>query len=151
MKEQEFDRQVLIMRTRPERCDKTFLIYQLSRPKEKSAFDYGMQSNCKRPYIVIPIPSTNMVLYVGSTLCNKDDPEGLGILSNQPVEVDYNGTMHCHIMRTMPAARKSLKDCFTNHVNESQIEICGNGHRFSINFATLLLASILVILRNYFN
>lgn len=107
-----------------------------------------MQPNCKRPYIVIPIPSTNMVLYVGSTLCSKEDPEG--IVTNQPTEVDYNGTMHCHIMRTMPAARRNLKDCFSYHVNESQIELCGNAHRFRTNLA-LLLASILVILRNYFN
>lgn len=149
MKEQEFDRQVLIQRTRPERCDKIFTIYQLTRPKEKSAFDYGMQSNCKRPYIVIPIPSSNMVLYVGSTLCNKDENEG--ILQTHPEEVDYNGTMHCHMMRTMPVARRNLKDCFNTHVNESEIKICGNAHRFQMNFLTLFLASIIVILRNYFN
>lgn len=146
-KEQEFDRHVLITKTRPERCDKTFSIYQLTRQKEKSPFEYGMQGNCKRPYIVIPIPSTNMVLYVGDTLC-KDDQS---ILSNQPVEVDYNGTMHCHIMQTMPTARKNLKDCFNYHSNESQIELCGNAHRFRTSFMTLLLASILVILRNYLN
>lgn len=150
-KEQEFDRRVLITKTRPERCDMSFTLYQLTRNTKDSVFSTGMTGNCKRPYIVIPIQNTNLLLYVGNALCNKRSMDDLGVLSNQPIEVDYNATLQCHKLRNMPPYRKHLKYCFSQHVNESQIELCGHANKFRVHFLTLLLASIIVILRYCFN
>lgn len=143
-KEQEFDRRVLINRTRPERCDKMFTLYQLLRPKEKekSPFDYPM-SNCDRPYIVLPIPNSNMILFVGATMCYR--VEDHVPLSSQPVIKDYNDTLHCHKMRTSPPYRRQLKHCFSQHLNESQIELCGKASKFQLSLYTLILAAVVAI------
>jgi voltage-dependent calcium channel alpha-2/delta-3 len=142
-KEQEFDRRVLINRTRPERCDKVFTLYQLLRPKEKekSPFDLPM-NHCNRPYIAIPIPNSNMLLYIGDKLCpiNEEDIP----LSNQPVQKDYNDTLHCVKSRRAPMYRRQLKHCFTNNTNESQIEICGKANSIQLNLLSLFLAAALV-------
>lgn len=144
-KEQEFDRRVLINRTRPERCDKIFTLYQLLRPKgEKSPFDYPM-SSCDRPYIVLPIPNSNMILFVGATMCYR--VEDHVPLINQPVAKDYNDTLHCHKMKTTPPYRRQLKHCFSQHLNESQIELCGKASKFQLSLFTFIL-SVLVAYRN---
>lgn len=149
-KEPEFDRRVLITRTRPERCDKSFTLYQLMRPtsKEKTAYDYGMSPNCKRPFIVIPISNTNLLLYVGNALCNnvKRSMDDLGVPSNQPIQVDYNATLPCHKMKSVPPYRRHLKYCFNQHENESQIELCGHASKFRVHFLTLLFTSVIVVM-----
>jgi voltage-dependent calcium channel alpha-2/delta-3 len=143
-KEQEFDRRVLINRTRPERCDKIFTLYQYIRPKgkEKSFYEYPM-SGCNRPYMVLPIPSSNLVLFIGSTLC--DRVEDHVPLMNQPVMKEYNDSLQCHKMRTSPPYRRQLKHCFNQHLNESQIELCGKASKFQLSLYTLILAVIVAI------
>ncbi|KAG5680433.1 hypothetical protein PVAND_009941 [Polypedilum vanderplanki] len=143
-KEQEFDRRVLINRTRPERCDKVFTLYQMLRPKEKekSPFDLPM-SQCNRPYIAIPIPNSNMLLYVGDAMCFRHE-ENIPLL-NQPVEKDYNETLHCMKSRKAPQYRRQLKHCFSNNSNEAQIEICGKANKFHLSLYTLILAVFVAI------
>lgn len=147
-KEQEFDKRVLINRTRPERCDKIITLYQLSRPKEKekSAFDMPMSSSCDRPFVVVPIPSSNMILVVASALCSTENPIPF---INQPVEKHYNATsLQCYKLRNFPSYRRQLKHCFNKHENESQIELCGHAYKFSISFYIFGLTA-LVILRYF--
>lgn len=151
-KEQEFDRRVLITRTRPERCDKSFTLYELTRPmKDKKPSEYEMTASCKRPFVVIPIPSTNLLLYVGNVLCYKRSLDDLGVLSNQPIEVDYNETLHCHKLRNVPPYRRHLKYCFSQHVNESQIEICGHASRFRVHSFTIFFTSVIIVARFFSN
>jgi voltage-dependent calcium channel alpha-2/delta-3 len=146
-KEQEFDKRVLINRTRPEKCDKIFTLYQLMRAKEKekSAFDLPM-SKCDRPYIVLPIRSSNMLLYVGLTTCSKS--EDLIPFYNIPIPKDYNDSLHCHRMKTTPIYRRQLKHCFSQHQNESQIELCGNASKSHLSLSVVLL-TILVTLKYF--
>lgn len=147
-KEQDFDRRVLINRTRPERCDKIITLYQLSRPKEKekSAYDSPMSSSCDRPFIVVPIPSSNLILVVASTLCSVTNPIPF---YNQPVEKIYNASsLQCYKLKNFPAYRRQLPHCFNKHLNESQIELCGKANQFYISFYILSLTA-LVTIRNF--
>lgn len=148
-KEQEFDKRVLINRTRPERCDKIITLYQLHRPKEKeqSAFNMPMSSSCDRPFIVLPILSSNMILIVASTLCSVENPIPY---NTPPVEKHYNASsLQCYKLRNFPTHRRHLKHCFNKHLNESQIELCGKASRFYISFYILSLAT-LVMIKNLF-
>lgn len=141
-KEQEFDARVLIARTRPERCDKSFILYQQTHTiRDKK--EYEITGSCRRPFVVVQIPSTNLLLYVGNILCYQRSLDDFGPLSNQPIEVDYNETLHCQKLRNVPPYRKHLKDCFSQHESEAEIEICGHADRFRVNFFTLVLASII--------
>lgn len=147
-KEQEFDKRVLINRTRPERCDKIITLYQMMRPKEKekSVYDLPMSSSCDRPFIAVPIPSSNMLLIVASTLCSKENPIPF---HNQPVEKHYNASsLQCYKLRNFVPHRRQPKHCFNKHQNESQIELCGKANRFYISFYILSLGLSLVMIRN---
>lgn len=148
-KEQEFDRRVLINRTRPERCDKVITLFQLNRQKEKEKdkekeiLDLYM-NNCDKPYVVVNVPSSNMILVVVSTLCKPDT--SITFFNHQPVEKHYNASsLQCYKLKNFPSYRRQLKDCFNKHINESQIDICGKAHRSYINFGVLSLTIILVI------
>lgn len=146
-KEQEFDKRVLINRTRPERCDKIITLYKLYREKNKEEKPPGkdMTSSCEdRPFIVVPIPSSNMILIVASTLCSKE----IFPFVNLPVEKKYNGTLQCHKLVNHPKERRHLKHCFNKHQNESQIELCGKASKFYISFYMISLAT-LVTIRNF--
>lgn len=146
-KEQEFDKRVLINRTRPERCDKIITLFQLVRPKEKehSAFDMPMSSSCDRPFIVLPIPSSNMILVVASTLCSVENPIPF---DNQPIVKTYNNasSLQCYKLKNSPTHRRQLKHCFNKHLNESQIELCGDANRFYISFYMISLVTLVMII-----
>lgn len=146
-KEQEFDKRVLINRTRPERCDKIITLYQLWRPKEKekSAFDSPMSSSCDRPFIVMPIPSSNMILVVASTLCSVENPIPF---YNQPVEKHYNASsLQCYRLKSFPPYRRQLKHCFNKHLNESQIELCGRANRFYSHLYAFSLPLLFIVMK----
>ena len=147
-KEQEFDKRVLINRTRPERCDKIITLYKLyrERNKEEKAPEQDLKAGCEgRPFIVVPIPSSNMILIVASTLCK----ENLQPFVNLPIEKTYNATsLQCFKLKNHPTQRRHLKHCFNRHENESQIEICGKASKFHVSFYMLSLAT-LVTIQNY--
>lgn len=146
-KEQEFDRRVLINRTRPEKCDKIIPLFQLVKPSENKykSFEMEMTSTCDRPFVVLPIQRTNMILLVANTLCSGQHPIPL---FNRPYEKHYNGTLPCYKAKNSPPYRRGLKKCFNHHVNESQVELCGEANRNFISFSMLSLAITLVIFRN---
>lgn len=148
-KEQEFDKRVLINRTRPERCDKIITLYQLNRPSEKetTAYELPMSNSCDRPFMVLPIPASNLILVVASAICSQENPIPY---INQPVEKKYHNdtdrvSLQCYKLGNFPSHRRLLKDCFNKHENESQIELCGNANRFSINFYILGLTALVSI------
>lgn len=147
LKDQEFDRRILINRTRPEKCDKIITLFQLRRPNENDGFkpyDKDMSSDCTRPFIVYPIQGTNMILVAASTLCGDT-----GKIINKPNEIIYNQTLPCYKARELEAPyRRGLKECFNTHTNESQIDICGKANKFFISFYMLSIAMTLVIFRN---
>jgi voltage-dependent calcium channel alpha-2/delta-3 len=151
MKEQEFDRRVLINRTRPEKCDKLIQLFQLMHPNENKMYkpyDKEMsnirQGDCSRPFIVFPINATNMILVAAYTVCpNPGFP-----FVNKPVEIIYNKTLPCFKVERSPPFRRGLKECFNTHTNESQIELCGKANKFFMSFYMLSISMTLVIIRN---
>ena len=146
-KEQEFDKRVLINRTRPERCDKIITLFQLNHPKEKvkAAYETNMTSSCDRPFIVAPIQSSNMILVVASSLCVQHPYP----FNSQPVEKHYNSSsLQCYKLKNFPSHRRHLKHCFNKHQNESQIELCGKANKFYISFYILSLTA-LVMIKNF--
>ncbi|XP_059614107.1 voltage-dependent calcium channel subunit alpha-2/delta-3 isoform X2 [Phlebotomus argentipes] len=141
-KEPEFDRRVLINKTRPETCDQVITLYQLNMEKEKTVFKKPA-SGCERPFVVTPISYSNLILLVVDTLCPISDPEI--ILSTMAMNFDYNGSLACHKIRFNDLQRKRPVSCINTHDKESTIELCGEASRFgvSLGLLSLILVSIL--------
>lgn len=96
---------------------------------------------CERPFIVMPIPNSNMVLLVADTLCPYDDAPF--VFATQPVEKTYNGTLQCYKSRN-GLYRRQLRDCFNHHINETGIDICGKGSRLTLSFHLFSFMSIVI-------
>lgn len=148
-KEQDFDKRVLINRTRPERCDKIITLYQLMhyKDKDKSVYSLPMSADCARPFIVTTIPNSNMILLVTNSLCA---PRDAVTFNNQPVEKHYHNSssLPCYKHKNQSLYRRQLKYCFNRHHNESGIELCGLAN--SINYGIYLVIPALVLLYSHF-
>ncbi|XP_050094593.1 voltage-dependent calcium channel subunit alpha-2/delta-3 isoform X2 [Anopheles aquasalis] len=122
-KEPEFTK-VLINRTRPEPCDHVITLYELNMDVDPLIYTKEAHQ-CERPYVVLPIPSSNLLLLVLDTLCPL--PTHVPQLSTWPVEHDYNASLACHKQRNDPLPRRRPLTCINKHANESVIELCGRG------------------------
>lgn len=69
------------------------------------------------PYVVLPIPSSNLLLLVLDTLCPL--PTHVPQLSTWPVEHDYNASLACHKARSDPLPRRRPLTCINKHANVS--------------------------------
>ncbi|XP_053674579.1 voltage-dependent calcium channel subunit alpha-2/delta-3 [Anopheles nili] len=138
-KEPEFNK-VLINRTRPEPCDHVITLYEINMDVDPSVYTKEAHQ-CERPYVVLPIPSSNLLLLVLDTLCPL--PTHVPQLSTWPVEHDYNASLACHKARSDPLPRRRPLTCINKHANESVIELCGDGSRPRYN-AALLLALLML-------
>ncbi|XP_055687320.1 voltage-dependent calcium channel subunit alpha-2/delta-3 isoform X1 [Lutzomyia longipalpis] len=141
-KEPEFDRRVLINKTRPQPCDQIITLYQLNMDKEKTVFKKPA-SGCERPFVVTPISYSNLILLVVDTLCPISDPEiKLTIL---PMDFHYNASLACHKIRFNDLPRKRPTSCINTHDKESTIELCGRSPRIGVSISLLffVLAKIL--------
>ncbi|XP_055704194.1 voltage-dependent calcium channel subunit alpha-2/delta-3 isoform X3 [Phlebotomus papatasi] len=135
-KRPEFDRRVLINKTRPQPCDQIITLYQLNMEKEKTVFKKPA-SGCERPFVVTPISYSNLILLVVDTLCPISDPEI--ILTNLPMEFNYNSSLACHKIRFNDLPRKRPSSCINTHDKESTIELCGQSTRISVSLSLLFL------------
>ncbi|XP_049297305.1 voltage-dependent calcium channel subunit alpha-2/delta-3 isoform X4 [Anopheles funestus] len=138
-KEPEFNK-VLINRTRPEPCDHVITLYELNMDVDPSVYTKEAHQ-CERPYVVLPIPSSNLLLLVLDTLCPL--PTHVPQLSTWPVEHDYNASLACHKARSDPLPRRRPLTCINKHANESVIELCGDGSIPRYNVALLLALLVL--------
>lgn len=141
-KEQEFNPRILINRTRPEKCDKIITLFQLMQSNENKMhkpYEKEMSSDCTRPFIVYPIQATNMILVAVNTLC-----ENSYQFINNPIEKDNNMTLPCFKAKASPLYRRGLKECFNQHTNESQIELCGRADKFFMSFSMIIITLVSV-------
>lgn len=134
-KEPEFNK-VLINRTRPEPCDHVITLYELNNDLEPSMYKkdahqcerYGdyrdiLKSLLKlhlsnfRPYVVLPVPSSNMILLVLDTLCPL--PSSVPTLTTWPVQHDYNASLACHKVHNVELPRRRPLTCINKHANVS--------------------------------
>ncbi|KAL9700859.1 hypothetical protein quinque_004300 [Culex quinquefasciatus] len=140
-KEPEFNK-VLINRTRPEPCDHVITLYELNNDLEPSMYKKDAHQ-CERPYVVLPVPSSNMILLVLDTLCPL--PSSVPTLTTWPVQHDYNASLACHKVHNVELPRRRPLTCINKHANESIIELCGRGTSFGPQLAlTIALSAILL-------
>ncbi|XP_077284622.1 voltage-dependent calcium channel subunit straightjacket isoform X2 [Arctopsyche grandis] len=144
-REREFDKSVMINRTRPTPCDQELWLYQLTHTDEEHSPYKNPAKGCKRPYVVQPIPYSNLVLIVIDSLCPQDElaPQ----LRLTASSVIHNSSLPCTRAALPQLKRRHLIPCINHHPNESQIELCGGGVRNSeISIVYVLLASLVTLL-----
>ncbi|EAT48840.1 AAEL000121-PA, partial [Aedes aegypti] len=139
-KEPEFNK-VLINRTRPEPCDHVITLYEINNDVDPTVYRKDAHQ-CERPYVVLPIPSSNLILLVLDTLCPL--PSHVPVLTTWPVEHDYNATLACHKARSVELPRRRPLTCINKHANESIIELCGRGSSL-VGSSWALIASVLLL------
>ena len=137
-KEPEFDRRLLINRTRPEPCDHQIPLYELNAEVDENVFNEPA-NQCEKPYVVMRIPSSNLILLVVDTMCPLAD--SIQPITTWPIEQEYvNASLACHKLRTMDLSRKRPTVCINKHHNVSAKNLKHqNFYQIVINFSFFLL------------
>lgn len=129
--EKEFDRRLLINRTRPKPCDMEVTLYEMKYPSndKKSAHPFGQQAHCKngdefsrpRPFVVEHISNSNMILLVVDTTCKP--PGFIMPRTTEPFEYHYNGSesLPCFKVTNKELARRRPVSCICSHKNVSNL------------------------------
>ncbi|XP_037905987.1 voltage-dependent calcium channel subunit alpha-2/delta-3 isoform X5 [Hermetia illucens] len=133
---QQFDSRVLIKRTRPQSCDKEMKLYTLDLNENRTVFTTASMG-CERPFVIMPIPASNLFLLVVDALCTADPSK---VLTTLPKEVDYNQSLPCFKSRNQSFSRKRPLSCINKHVNESSIELCGDASHVLANYLLIAIA-----------
>ncbi|XP_063823520.1 voltage-dependent calcium channel subunit alpha-2/delta-3 isoform X3 [Ostrinia nubilalis] len=139
--ERDFEKLVLINRTRPTPCDREMYLYQLEYSNLDDKLNQPV-ANCERPYYVQLVNYTNMLMIVVDSVC----PKGEGpIMSIDPTEVQYNESLPC-LKHMHPLYRKQPTSCIRNHTEESNIDMCG---RCSLLQRNTVWLSLIFMLRYF--
>ncbi|XP_045527355.1 voltage-dependent calcium channel subunit alpha-2/delta-3 isoform X3 [Pieris brassicae] len=120
--ERDFEKIVLINRTRPTPCDREMFLYQIDYKNLEAKLNKPL-TECTRPFYAQLVNYTNMLLVVVDSMCAKKD---VSILSIDPAEVQYNESLPC-LKHKHPLYRKQPSSCIRNHTEESNIDMCGRG------------------------
>lgn len=108
----EFYNKVSINKTRPETCDQEITLYQLDTDKDTTI--YITPASRERPFTVLPIKQSNMILLVVDVLnviANQSIP-----VTTRPFDINYEESLMCHkIFSAMP--RKRPTSCTNEHFN----------------------------------
>ncbi|XP_048489046.1 voltage-dependent calcium channel subunit alpha-2/delta-3 isoform X2 [Plutella xylostella] len=128
--ERDFEKLVLINRTRPTPCDREMYLYQLDYNGLEHKLNKPL-ADCNRPFYVQLVNYTNLLLVVVDALCPREEAP---VPSVDPVEVYYNVTLPC-LKHMNPLYRRQPTSCIRNHTEESNIDMCG---RASIPRTTLI-------------
>ncbi|KAK6642464.1 hypothetical protein RUM43_003966 [Polyplax serrata] len=135
----------MIRKTRPESCDQQIHLYMLPQPNNNNNYSRGT-NGVQRPFVVQPIPNTNLILVIVNSLCLLNDVT----YSNAPEEIQYtligqdadiNVSVNCHKILSNNLPRKRPKDCISKHEKEGQIELCGLGTRLSQNLHLIAITT----------
>ncbi|XP_016985896.1 voltage-dependent calcium channel subunit alpha-2/delta-3 isoform X2 [Drosophila rhopaloa] len=135
-------RYLTLHRTRLKPCDMKRELYTLY--KEKDNVVYNMTAHaCERPFVVLPIPFSNLILLVIDQLCPRD---GTVVLTVNPQPIDYpfavNESLACY-KQAREFNRMRPHSCISRHANESGIKLCGKACSIYANLGLLLLCHIL--------
>ncbi|XP_017003318.1 voltage-dependent calcium channel subunit alpha-2/delta-3 isoform X6 [Drosophila takahashii] len=135
-------RYLTLHRTRLKPCDMKRELYTLF--KEKDNVVYNMTAHaCERPFVVLPIPFSNLILLVIDQLCPRD---GTVVLTVNPQPIDYhlsvNDSLACY-KQAREFNRQRPHSCISRHANESGIKLCGKACSVYANLGLLLLCHIL--------
>ncbi|XP_017069113.1 voltage-dependent calcium channel subunit alpha-2/delta-3 isoform X7 [Drosophila eugracilis] len=135
-------RYLTLHRTRLKPCDMKRELYTLY--KEKDNVVYNMTAHaCERPFVVLPIPYSNLILLVIDQMCPR---EGSVVLTVNPQPIDYhlsvNESLACY-KQAREFNRMRPQSCISRHANESGIKLCGKACSVYANLGLLLLCHIL--------
>nr|XP_036670112.1 voltage-dependent calcium channel subunit alpha-2/delta-3 isoform X4 [Drosophila suzukii] len=111
-------RYLTLHRTRLKPCDMKRELYTLY--KEKDNVVYNMTAHaCERPFVVLPIPFSNLILLVIDQLCPRD---GTVVLTVNPQPIDYhlsvNDSLACY-KQAREFNRMRPHSCISRHANVS--------------------------------
>ncbi|XP_069952254.1 voltage-dependent calcium channel subunit alpha-2/delta-3 isoform X30 [Cherax quadricarinatus] len=142
-----------INKTHPRPCDKEVYLYKLQNHKLQQEGAYkpvkGKLSNCHtngcgRPFSVQKVISTNLILVAVNNLCPCESRK----VDIEPVEVDYNETMHCNRL-LLQHFRKRPSTCYNYHPDEHEIKLCGGAGALGLpSLALLVLLTLVHIFNN---
>ncbi|KNC34362.1 hypothetical protein FF38_05936 [Lucilia cuprina] len=138
VKNNEWVRLVTLQRTRLKPCDMQRDLYTLYNEKDNVVYNMTAHG-CERPFVVLPIPASNLILLVIDQMCPRDATH---ILTVNPMDINYpleeNQTLAC-FKRDHEFSRVRPISCISRHVNESNIELCGNASSILINTFLFLI------------
>ncbi|XP_065360594.1 voltage-dependent calcium channel subunit alpha-2/delta-3 isoform X2 [Calliphora vicina] len=138
VKNNEWVRLVTLQRTRLKPCDMQRDLYTLFNEKDNVVYNMTAHG-CERPFVVLPIPASNLILLVIDQMCPRDATH---ILTVNPMDINYpleeNQTLAC-FKRDHEFTRVRPISCISRHVNESNIELCGNASSVLINTFLFLI------------
>lgn len=108
--ERDFEKLVLINRTRPTPCDREMYLYQLEYANLDGKLNRPL-NDCKRPFYAQVVNYTNMLLVVVDALCPRED---VPVLSVDAHDVQYNESLPC-LKHINPLYRKQPVSCIRSH------------------------------------
>ncbi|XP_037933678.1 voltage-dependent calcium channel subunit alpha-2/delta-3 isoform X2 [Teleopsis dalmanni] len=140
-KNTEWLKSVTLQRTRLKSCDMQRLLYTLYNDKDNVVYNITAHA-CVRPFVVLPIPASNLILLVIDQVCPKEYTMELTV---NPIDINYqlegNDTLACY-KHDREFTRVRPVSCINRHVNESSIELCGNAGSIFANILLLLICFI---------
>ncbi|XP_067644744.1 voltage-dependent calcium channel subunit alpha-2/delta-3 isoform X7 [Eurosta solidaginis] len=130
-------RLVTLHRTRLKSCDMQRELYLMYNEKDNVVYNMTAHA-CERPFVVLPIPNSNMILVVIDHRCPRDTSIQLSV---NPMDIIYpldkNQTFACY-KNDREFSRVRPVSCINKHINESSIESCGNAGSIFVNIFLLL-------------
>ncbi|KAH8398224.1 hypothetical protein KR222_006390, partial [Zaprionus bogoriensis] len=129
-------------RTHLKSCDMQRELYTLYNEKDNVVYNMTAHA-CERPFVVLPIPNSNLILLVIDQLCPRDITM---ILTVNPKRIIYpyapNETLACY-KHAREFNRVRPQSCISRHANESSIKLCGKGNAINSSITLILLSHVL--------
>ncbi|XP_055322700.1 voltage-dependent calcium channel subunit alpha-2/delta-3 isoform X3 [Sitodiplosis mosellana] len=137
------NKSAIINRTRLYSCDQTIKLYTLSPSLRNRSTNRA--PSCERPFVVMPIPNSNLILLVKDLNC----PVVGDMYNKMTVEAEeykYVTRNSCDAMpcltcfkATRQLFRRRPASCISQNKNESEIQQCGHGNTISISLIFIAL------------
>lgn len=116
IKNNEWVNLVTLQRTKLKPCDMQRDLYTLHNERDNVVYNVTAHG-CERPFIVLPIPASNLILLVIDQMCPRDVTH---ILTVNPIDINYqldaNQTLAC-FKRDHEFNRIRPTTCISRHVN----------------------------------
>lgn len=127
--ERDYEKLVLINRTRPTPCDREMYLYQLTDYSNLDAkLNVPVDDKCHRPFYAQHVNYTNMLMIVVDANCPKLE---VAAMSVDATEVNYNESLPC-LKHMHPLYRKQPTSCIRNH---TEVCYCSNIRSHLVRYA----------------
>lgn len=156
-------------RSRPFKCDKSNLVYTLTRDESNFLKPYD---ECSRPFVVQRIAHSNLILLITNRNCAQVFAT-VRDFEDVPITIEYGNSTFCHKLDKPPLFRSRPKTCMTHHEKVRNLgtkklrnfnfcvfqqepkfdptnidrSICGRGHQLQADNLITLCSTILILLK----